>query len=90
MSEPNPEAVRAALSEVVEHQMRDGDPPETKETYDRLIADGHVHDETMRLTSHVVLFEMNDCTREEQPFNKGRFVVALNALPELSWDDLTE
>lgn len=44
MSEPNPEAVRAAMSEVVETQMRDGDPPETKETYDRLIADGHDHD----------------------------------------------
>ncbi|MFT5327991.1 MAG: hypothetical protein ACI8P0_005897 [Planctomycetaceae bacterium] len=44
----------------------------------------------MRLISHVVLFEMNDCAREKQPFNKGRFVAALNALPELSLDDPTE
>ncbi|MFT4558663.1 MAG: hypothetical protein ACI92S_004046 [Planctomycetaceae bacterium] len=48
---------------------------------DRLIADGHGHDKTMRLISHVILFEMNDCAREKQPFNKGRFVAALNALP---------
>ncbi len=89
MSEPNPEAVRAALSEVVETQMRDGDPPETKETYDRLIADGHDHDETMRLISLVLLFEINDCRREKQPFNEERFVAALNALPEWSWDDRT-
>lgn len=84
MSQSNQKAVQSALFEVVENQIRDREPRETKETYDRLIGDGHGHDETMRLLSYVVLCETNDCRRESQPFDVERFVDALHSLPEVS------
>jgi len=44
MSKPNPTVVRAAVLEVIENQLRDGTPPETKQTFERLMADGYEND----------------------------------------------
>jgi len=44
MSKPDLPAVQAAVLEVVENQLRDGTPPETKQTFERLMADGYEND----------------------------------------------
>ncbi len=90
MSESYSPIARAAIFEIIENQLRDRTPPETKQTYDRLIADGYSHDETMKLLGFVVACEISDVLRERKPFNLPRYVVALNALPELPWDDEEE
>ncbi|MCA9079882.1 MAG: hypothetical protein KDA58_04955 [Planctomycetaceae bacterium] len=87
MTDSNPEIVRAAILEIIENQMCDGTPPETKQTYDRLIADGHSHDDSMKLIGCVVSSEIFDVLKENQPFNQERYVAALHALPRLPWDD---
>lgn len=33
--------LKALILEVVENQIRDGDPPETQQTFERLLATGH-------------------------------------------------
>jgi hypothetical protein len=43
--------------EVVENQLRDGNPPETKQTFDRLLAEGHDEAEARRLIGCVVVAE---------------------------------
>ena len=57
-----PEAARqrvlAAALEVVETQLRDDDPPETRETFDRLVGEGHTEAEAKRLIAAVVLAEI--------------------------------
>jgi len=45
MKRGNPEAVGAALFEVIENQLRSNDPPETRETLDRLTSEGHTREE---------------------------------------------
>jgi hypothetical protein len=40
--------------EVVENQIRDNDPPETRQTLDRLLAEGYTADEARRLISTAV------------------------------------
>ena len=45
---PNPH-LNAAVMEVVENQLRDCDPPETKQTFDRLLAQGVCEREARRL-----------------------------------------
>lgn len=66
--------------------MKDLDPPETKETYDRLIADGISDQEARRLIGCVVSSEIFDVLKQQQPFDHARFVKALKKLPKLPWE----
>jgi hypothetical protein len=90
MTEPDPEIARATIFELIDNQIRDGTPPETKQTYDRLIAAGHSREETMKLIGCVVVSEIFDVLKERQPYNQERYVAALKALPELPWDDAVD
>jgi len=58
------------------------DPPETKQTYDRLIKEGLAEEEVRRLLGCVVLSEIFDVIKKNKPFNVDKFVKALHKLPE--------
>lgn len=75
-----------AILEVVENQLRAGNPPETKETFERLLKEGIDEQEAKRLIACVVAGEMFDVMKQQQPYNHDRFVKALNQLPELPWE----
>jgi hypothetical protein len=75
--------LQAAILEVVENQLRENDPPETKRTYERLLGEGHSSEEAKRLIGCVVVGEMFDILKRQEPFNHARFVAALDKLPEL-------
>lgn len=75
--------LRAQILEVVENQLRDGDPPETSETLARLMKEGHTEDDAKRLIGCVVTAEIFDVLREGRPYDRDRFVTALAALPDL-------
>ena len=79
-----PDRVRNAIFEVVDNQIRQGTPPETKQTFDRLIKEGHSRDEARRLIAYVVAAEISDVMKSEQPYDEVRFVNALHALPNLT------
>jgi exopolyphosphatase/pppGpp-phosphohydrolase len=81
MPESARERVLAAALEVVENQLRGDDPPETRETFDRLVEEGHTETEAKRLIAAVVLAEIGEILRSNAPFNHARFVVALDRLP---------
>ncbi len=55
---PNPEVVSAAIYDVVDNQLRDGEPPETRQTLERLLAEGHSLSEARRLIAAVVASEI--------------------------------
>ena len=79
--------VRAAILEAVENQLRDNDPPQTRETFKRLIDAGHSEKEAKRLIGCVVSAEIFDVLKKNEPFNLERFVRGLNKLPTMPWDD---
>ncbi len=72
-----------AILEVVQNQLRDGDPPETRQTFDRLRAQGIDGRKAKRLIACVVEVEMRQILKEKKPFNRDRFVRMLAALPKL-------
>ncbi len=86
MEKTNP-VLKQAILEAVENQLRDLDPPETKETYDRLKAAGHPDAEARRLIGCVISAEIFDVLKQNQPFNRERFVRALNNLPRMPWEE---
>ena len=79
--------LRAAIVEVVETQMRENNPVETRQTFQRLIEEGHSEEEAKRLIGCVVVSELNDVLHTKTPYNHERFVKALNQLPTLPWEE---
>ena len=82
MKKPNPR-LQEAIMEVVDNQLRDLNPPETKKTFDRLISEGHSEPATRHLIACVVATEIFVILDREEPFDHARFVKALDHLPKL-------
>ncbi len=82
----NPE-LRRALLEVVENQLRDGSPPETRTTLDRLLRDGFSRDQALELIACVVSSEIFDVLKSGRPYQEARYLAGLRALPALPWED---
>ena len=83
--ETNP-ALGEMILEVVRNQIRDNDPPETRQTFEGLKSEGYSADEARRLISTAVTVELFHITRDRQPFQRDRFVWNLTHLPREPWD----
>ena len=75
------------MREVVENQLRSNEPPETQQTLKRLIDAGFTEEMAKRLIGAVVSAEIFDVLKNQEPFNRDRFVNNLNKLPAMPWDE---
>jgi hypothetical protein len=73
----------AAILEIVDTQLRDGTPPETRQTFERLIAEGITPEGARQLIAHVVVREIFAVMARGECYNQPRFVAALQHLPAL-------
>jgi formate dehydrogenase maturation protein FdhE len=80
MEEYNPR-LRVAILSVVDNQLRKKDPPETRETLDRLMNEGFSKADAKVLLGQVVAVELYCISKEKKPFNRERFVRNLQNLP---------
>ena len=64
-------------------QIRDNDPPETRETFERLIGSGHTREEARVMITIVLAAEVSEMMECEREFEKSGFVAALRRLPVL-------
>ncbi|MEA2054075.1 MAG: DUF1841 family protein [Candidatus Thermoplasmatota archaeon] len=69
-----------AIHEVVEKQIRDSNPEETKETLNRLMDLGYSRHEAIHKIAGVVVEEIYHVLRNKEEFNEKRFVKKLLAL----------
>ncbi len=74
--------LRAAFLEVVDNQLRGNDPPETKETLERLKAKGYSVQDAKLLIAQAVAVEAYLIMKTQASFNRERFVRNLMALPQ--------
>ena len=79
--------LRAALMDVLDNQIRDNDPPETRATLERLLALGIDREEARRLLGCVIASELFDVMKSNTPFDRKRFVTRLHSLPAMPWAD---
>jgi len=75
------ESLYDLVMQTLDNQLRSRTPPETKETYDRLIAMGYPVEEVRRLISLVITMEIYYVMKERRPLNMERFIAALKDLP---------
>lgn len=78
--------VTAAILEAVDNQLRDLTPPETKETYDRLVASGISDKEARRLIAVALSSEMFQMLKYQKDYSPERYIASLRKLPKLPWD----
>ena len=83
--EPN-EVVKAAILEVVENQLRENEPPETRQMYDRLVSEGYSDQEARELIGALVSTEVFNVLQSKRPYDRERYVAALQKLPTLPWE----
>jgi hypothetical protein len=72
--------------DIVDNLLRDNTPPETRQTFERVIADGHTLDNARRLIGCVVSTQIYDVLAQHRPFDETAYVAALQHLP-LPWEE---
>ncbi len=73
--------LKAAFLEAVENQLRDNNPPQTRETLDRLIAEGISRDDAKDFIAQALVIEAWDVLRNQKVFDLKRYLRNLNNLP---------
>lgn len=72
--------LKETILEVVENQLRENNPPETRQTLERLLAAGHTRQVAVELIGSVVVGEIWQMLHERQPFDHARYKAALDKL----------
>jgi hypothetical protein len=85
-NEASRERLQATLLEIVGNQLREDNPPETQQTYARLLGAGFSDEEARRLIAAVVSTEIYDMLKQQQPYNEARYLTALARLPQMPWE----
>ena len=87
MNSDTPNEAGMALLEVVENQLEANDPPKTKETLKRLMAEGIDRDEALKYIACALSVEIFGAVKYSEPFNPGRYDKNLDGLPDMPWED---
>jgi hypothetical protein len=65
--------LKALILEVVENQIRASDPPETRQTFERLLAAGYSRKQAMEMIGSALAEEIWGMLHDNKPFDRGRF-----------------
>ena len=76
----NDKTVRDAMLDTVLNQINTNDPPEARETYDRLIDAGASNSQALNLMAAALRVEMNRMLTESKPFDNERYSAALKKI----------
>jgi hypothetical protein len=86
VNEPDPEIVRNIILEIVQNQLRDNDPPETRETLARLTSEGISEEEAIKMIACAISTEIFHILKYQEEFNRERYISNLRRLPQLPWE----
>lgn len=86
MSQEDPAIARAAIFEIIENQIEADTPPETRQTLERLMAEGHTEEDAMKLIACVVATVIFDTLKASSTYDEAAYIKGLLALPRLPWE----
>ena len=85
MADERTRRLQQAITEVIQTQIRDGSPPETKDTLKRLMHEGFSEHQALQLIGHVVAREIFDVIQQGKPYNEQEYIKRLKDLPKMPW-----
>lgn len=71
------------LTQAIENQIENDNPPAAKATYNKLTLVGYERDDILNMMAHVLAVEIDAILEEDRAFNTEWYEAALRALPEL-------
>ncbi len=77
------EIVREQIFEIIKNQMKDNNPPETNQTFNRLVDLGYSEDETKKLIANCLAVEIFNILKHKKQYDLARYIQNLNLLPKL-------
>jgi hypothetical protein len=86
MRDAGSKKLQQAIIEVVNNQLRKNDPPETRQTFNRLVTEGFSEQEAVKLIGYVVATEVFAVIKDDRRYDETAYVAALRNLPRLPWD----
>jgi Zn/Cd-binding protein ZinT len=78
--------LRDVILQVVEQQINTNNPPQTRQTYNRLLKEGYTEKEAKQLIGYVISVEMFNVADKKESFNLSSYIKALDRLPTLPWE----
>lgn len=78
--------MRDQIFGIINNQLRDNDPPETKRTFDRLRKQGFDDFQAKQMIGQCITVELFDVLKSGKPFDNDRYIKNLKALPEEPFD----
>ncbi len=75
-----------AIIQAVRNQICQNKPPEVRETFDRLLREGHPKDEVYRMLGCVLTTESYDLMEQGRVFDELLYAKRLRDLPKLPWE----
>jgi hypothetical protein len=82
---PN-EIAREQILTIVRNQIKENNPPETKQTFERLKGLGYSTTDSEMLIGQCIAIETFNILKYKQPFDKIRYIKNLNKLPKEPFD----
>ena len=76
------EIFKLQFLEVVENQLKKNEPPETRQTLERLMQEGYPEEAAKLLISQCVAAEMIAMMDSDTPMNNERYIKWLHQLPD--------
>ena len=70
--------LKALILEVGESQIRENDPAETRQTFERLLATGYPRKQAVEMIGSAVVEEIWAMLHEQKPFDRERFAALLD------------
>ncbi|MCK9271462.1 MAG: DUF1841 family protein [Bacteroidales bacterium] len=67
---------------IIENQLNDNDPPETKTTYNRLKNEGYNDTQAKAVIAQCVAVEIFGVFKSDKPFDEVRYIKNLKRLPK--------
>jgi len=74
--------LKAAILQVVSNQLRANDPPETRQTLDRLVSERISAEDAKTYIAQAVCVEIWHALYNKKPFNRERYLKNLKRLPK--------
>jgi hypothetical protein len=78
----NDKTVRDAMLDAVLNQINTNDPPEARDTYDRLVFGGRSNSQALQLMSAALKVEMERMLQDSTPFDNARYSKLLQQIPD--------
>lgn len=82
--------LRDQIFEIIKNQIKNNDPPETKQTYNRLKKMGYTDFVTKQLIGQCVAVELFNVMKFQEAFDEDRYIENLKNLPEEPFEDEEE